>query len=188
MRKIFLVISILTVFNCYANVPIDTSLDTANLSAVKAAVDQAKTYAKQIQSAKTVYDQVQGLKGLQALQAGGNGVCNLCNKSTSTEIHDYVQNINGDLCSQFSNALTNLTGAQANIDSIGGIIDSISSGMSAQGASISLASSSAATLTNINSTMAQIQLLQTQSIQKKLAEEKQTTANISDASEGRTGL
>ena len=102
--KLIFILSTISI-SSFAMVPITTSMDPAALSAAALAASQASTYMQQISQAKTVVEQVQGLKGLQQLQAAGSGLCNLCNKSDQEQLTQYVDNINGDLCTQFSNSM-----------------------------------------------------------------------------------
>ena len=171
MKKLLFILSTISL-SSFAMVPITTSLDPSALEAAALAASQASTYMQQISQAKTVLDQVQGLKGLQQLQSAGSGLCNLCNKSDQEQLTEYVNNINGDLCTQFSNSMQNLGAAQQGLQNISGIIGALS-GANPQAASLSLAQSSATTLQSLNTTMAQMSAMQAQSMQKNLAEEKQ---------------
>jgi len=171
MKKLLLILSTISI-SSFAMVPITTSLDPNALSAAALAASQASTYMQQISQAKTVVDQIQGLRGLQQLQSAGEGLCNLCNQTDQAQLTEYVNNINGDLCTQFSNSMQNLGAAQRGLQNISGIISSLS-GANPQAAALSLAQSSATTLQNLNTTMAQMQAMQAQSMQKNLAEEKQ---------------
>ncbi len=178
MKKLLVILSTISL-SSFAMVPITTSLDPSALEAAALAASQASTYMQQISQAKTVLDQVQGLKGLQQLQSAGSGLCNLCNKSDQEQLTEYVNNINGDLCTQFSNSMQNLGAAQKGLQNISGIIGALS-GANPQAASLSLAQSSATTLQSLNTTMAQMQAMQAQIQQKQLAQEKQNQTYLKD--------
>lgn len=180
MKKLLLILSTISI-SSFAMVPITTSLDPSALEAAALAASQASTYMQQISQAKTVVDQVQGLRGLQQLQSAGTGLCNLCNKSDQAQLTEYVNNINGDLCTQFSNSMQNLGAAKQGLENISGIISALS-GANPQAASLSLAQSSATTLQSLNTTMAQMSAMQAQSMQKQLATEKITTTQYNNFS------
>lgn len=174
MHKLVLSILLMVSISSYAMVPITTALDPNSLSAAATAASNAGTYLNQIQQAKTIVNQVQALQGLQQLQAAGSGLCNLCTPSDQAQLQSYLNNINGDLCTQFSNAMSNMGSAQQSFTSLQGIIGALSS-TNPQAASISLAQSSATTLTSVNNSLAQIQAMQAQTAQKQLAQEKYDT-------------
>lgn len=156
----------------FALVPITTSTDPNALAAAAQAVSQAGTYLQQVKQASNIVTQAQGLNGLKQLQSsGGSGLCNLCNQSDQQQLQNYVNSINEDLCSQFSNAMSNLGSAQQGFNSISGIMNALNS-TNPQAASLSLATSSASTLTSVNNTLAQMQMMQAQAMQKQLAQEK----------------
>lgn len=187
MKKLLLILSTISI-SSFAMVPITTSLDPNAISAAALAASQASTYMQQISQAKTVVDQIQGLRGLQQLQSAGEGLCNLCNQTDQAQLTEYVNNINGDLCTQFSNSMQNLGAAQRGLQNISGIISSLS-GANPQAAALSLAQSSATTLQSLNTTMAQMQAMQAQSMQKQLAQEKlQQTQTNEFAKNFSTGL
>lgn len=170
----------------HALVPITTSMDPNALSAAATAAANAGTYLTQIQQAQTVATQVQALQGLQKLQTAGNGLCNLCNPTDQAQLQSYLNSINGDLCTQFSNAMNNASNAGQSFSNLQGVIGALSS-TNPQAASIGLAQSSATTLTSVNNTMAQIQAMQAQSMQKKLAQEKYDTQEATQMSQMNLG-
>ncbi len=170
----------------YAIVPITTSLDPNALSAAATAAANAGTYLSQIQQAQTVATQIQGLQGLQQLQTAGSGLCNLCNTSDKSQLQAYLNNVNGDLCSQFSNAMSNLNSAKQSFTSLQGIINALS-GVNPQAASLSLIQSSATTLTSVSNTLAQMQAMEAQTVQKQLAQEKYDRQEATDMSQMNLG-
>lgn len=171
INKLLTILMFSTSITCYAFVPISTMSDPAALAAAAQAASQASTYMQQIQQATSVVDQIKGLKGLQQLKAGGEGLCQLCNKTDQKQLEKYVNSIDEDLCSQFSNAMSNMDASAKGFKNLSSIISSLS-GTNPQAASLSLAQSSANTLQNVNSTLAQMQMMQAQTMQKQLAQEK----------------
>lgn len=186
MNGLLLVVLINMAAASHALVPITTSMDPNAISAAATTAANAGSYLTQIQQAQTVAEQVQSLKGLQQLQAAGDGLCNLCNQSDQAQLQAYLNNVNGDLCTQFSNAMSNMGSAQQSFTSLQGIIGALS-GVNPQAASLSLAQSSATTLTSVNNTLAQMQAMQAQSIQKKLAQEKYDTGEATQMSQMNLG-
>lgn len=186
MKKLLLAILGIFSASSFALVPITTALDPNGMSAAATAAANAGTYLSQIQQAKTIATQVQALQGLQQLQAAGNGLCNLCNPSDQAQLQSYLNSINGDLCTQFSNAMNNAGTAQQSFSNLQGIIGALS-GTNPQAASLSLAQSSATTLTSVNNTLAQMQMMQAQKAQKELAQEKYDTGEAKQMSQMNLG-
>ena len=67
--------------------------------------------------------------------------------------------------------MSNMDASAKGFKNLSSIISSLS-GTNPQAASLSLAQSSANTLQNVNSTLAQMQMMQAQTMQKQLAQEK----------------
>lgn len=122
-----------------------------------------------IQKTMSAADQLKNLQGLQKLNAGGQ-ICELCNASDYKALQDYRQSINTDLCGQFSNAFKNLTGVTNAANSLQDIMSLLTSDPKA--AALSLQQASVSSAQTMNSTLAQMQLLQAQAQQKQLADEK----------------
>ena len=171
MTKLLSMILIITGATAYAIVPtMDTYImgqDTATAGAYAA---QVPTYLSQMTSAMNAVNQVQGLKGLAAVQGAGTQICNLCNANDLASMQNYVNQVNGDLCSQFSQALTNITGSQNAITSLQGVMAAFMTNPKSAG--LALQQASIATQTATQNTLAQMQMLQAQVQQKALADEK----------------
>ena len=138
---------------------------------------QITTYLGQIGSTMNAAQQVSNLKGLQAVQGAGTQLCALCNKTDLAQLNGYANDINGDLCSQFSSALSNITGAKQSITTLQGIMATMATNPKA--AALALQQAAIATSTATQNTMAQMNMLQAQAQQRELAKEKlqqQTTA------------
>lgn len=180
-----LLIGLLTIFavTSYALVPIETTTDPNALSAAAVAAKQASTYMQQINQAQSVAQQIKGLQGLQQLQSAGTGLCNLCNQTDQQQLTNYLNAINGDLCSQFSNAMSNMSASKTGFDNIQSIIGALSD-VNPQAASLSLAQSSATTY----STLAQMQMMQAQAVQKQMAEEKIAKSHFQQSAVTNPGL
>lgn len=174
-----LIILLISLFNfSYAVVPttdigpagIRASAETANDAATMGQyVASVSSTMSKIQQTMSAVDQLKNLQGLQKLQAGGQ-ICELCSSSDSAQLNSYRQSINTDLCSQFSTAYKNLTGVTNAANSLSDIMRLLSTDPKAAALSLQQASVSAAQTTN--STLAQIQLMQAQQMQKQLADEK----------------
>ncbi len=160
----------------------ETANDAATMGQYVASV--SSTMGK-IQQTMSSVDQLKNLQGLQKLQAGGQ-LCQLCNASDSAQLQDYRNSINTDLCSQFSNAYQNLTGVTNAANSLSDIMRLLSTDPKAAALSLQQASVSAAQTTN--STLAQIQLMQAQQMQKQLADEKQSQQIMNSMTKVNTGL
>lgn len=124
-----------------------------------------------IQQTYQVAEQMKNLQGLQKLQGAG-ALCQLCTATDQAQLNSYRNSINDDLCSQFSLAYQNLTGVTNAANSLSDIMRLLSTDPKA--AMLSLQQASVASQQTTNSTLAQMQLLQTQMVQKQLADEKQS--------------
>jgi hypothetical protein len=132
-------------------------------------------YLQKISQAVTVAEQINKLQGLQQLEAAGNALCDLCKPIDIQKLQIYINNINGDLCSQFSFALGNITGIAKSIQSINDVINAFATNPKEAG--LALQRASMQTQVASQNTLAQIQLLMTQQTQKQLASEKLAKQN-----------
>lgn len=155
------------------------STDTTTLAQYSA---QVGTYLSQMTSTMNAYDQVKNLQGLQSVQGAGTQICALCNKSDIASLSQYSTNVNSDLCSQFSLAMSNITGASQSITSLQQIMATFATNPKA--ATIALQQASAATMTVSQNTLAQMQMLETQGQQRLLAKEKLEQTSTADAFDG----
>ena len=158
-------------FYIYADVPVvDTYNVTTDTTTSSAYLAQIPGYLSQMNTAMNAAQQVRGLEGLASVQGAGSQLCNLCNAQSLAQMQSYVSQVNGDLCTQFSTALSNITGTQQSITNLQGIMSTFASNPKA--AALALSQASIATQSATQNTMAQMQMLQAQVQQKALADEK----------------
>lgn len=131
---------------------------------------QIPTYLSQMNSAMNAANQVRGLQGLSQVQGAGQALCTLCTANDLNSMQNYVNQVNTDLCSQFSVALSNITGTQQAITDLQQIMKVFAT--NPREAALALQQASVATQTATQNTLAQLQMLQTQAQQKNLADEK----------------
>jgi hypothetical protein len=183
MKKTMILLTMLMISNVFSVVPTtdiyQQSTDTATTAQY---AGQVSAYLGQIGSTMNAAQQVQSLKGLAAVQGAGNQLCTLCNKSDIAALNQYSNDINGDLCSQFSASLSNITGAKQSITTLQGIMATFATNPKAAG--LALQQAAVATQTATQNTMAQMQMLQAQAQQRELAKEKLQQQNTSDALSG----
>lgn len=141
--------------------------DTSTLTGYAA---QVPAYLSQMSSTMNAANQVQNLHGLAQVQGAGQAVCSLCNANDLASMRNYVNQVNGDLCSQFSLALTNITGTQQAITNLQQIMTTFAT--NPKEAALALQQASVATQTATQNTLAELQMLHTQAQQKNLADEK----------------
>lgn len=144
---------------------------------------QVSSSLGKINSAITAADQIKNLQGLQKLQAGST-LCELCTQSDRAQLEAYKNSINTDLCSQFSLAYTNITGIKTSVQTLQQIMTLFST--SPRAALMALQQASIMAQYNTNNTLAQMQMMQAQGEQKRLAEEKIGKQNHADAIKGAT--
>ena len=179
MKKL-LVLAIFAVSNVFAIVPTtDIYQQATDSSTTGEYAAQVSGYLTQIGNTMNAAQQVQNLRGLSAVQGAGSQLCALCNKSDLASLNQYANDINGDLCSQFSNALSNITGAKQSISSLQGIMATFATNPKA--ALLALQQAAISTQTATQNTMAQMQMLQAQAQQRELAKEKLQQQNTGTA-------
>ena len=136
-------------------------------------------YMAKISQAITAVDQVRQLRGLQQVEAAGKAICALCTPVEEYNLQNYINNINDDLCSQFSFAMENITGLARSVNSLTDIIQLFQTNPKEAG--LALQRAAIQTQVATQNTMTQIQMLMAQQAQKQLAEqklEKQTTEEV----------
>lgn len=193
MKK-YLFLLVTAISSAYAVVP-TTDVGAAGIRAATETTNDAATMGQyvasvsstmnKIQQTYQVTEQMKNLQGLQKLQGGG-ALCELCNASDAAKLNDYRNSINTDLCSQFSLAYQNLTGVTKAANSLQDVMRLLSTDPKA--AMLSLQQASVASQQTANSTLAQMQLLQTQQVQKQLADEKQGQQLMGAMTRVNTGL
>ncbi len=179
LKRCVLLISCM-ITNVFAIVPVDTSLDTANSAAMLNYYPSVVSTLSKIGQSMQIVDQMQSLQGMQKLSVG-TSICRLCQPSDQAQLQSYATSINDDLCSQFSMAYQNLTGVQNAAKSLGDIMTMLT--VNPKAALMSLQQAAVAAQSTTNSTLAQMQLMQAQMIQKSLADDKvmnQSAQSISD--------
>lgn len=119
--------------------------------------------------------QLRELKSLQDVEKVGGAICKLCSSTQQQELQLYINQVNDDLCLQFSRALNSTIGAQQNIKSLQDIVKNFSANPKEAG--LALQSASIQTQSMLQGTLAQIQILLAQGAQKQLAEEKLAKQN-----------
>ncbi len=187
----FLVIFIFLIFGTAIAVVPTTDVGPTGMRAQQQMAQDATTmgqYAASVSSTMTkisqtmqITDQMKNLQGLQKLQGAGT-LCELCTKTDQSQLMAYSNSINSDLCSQFSLSYQNLTGIKNAANSLGDIMKLLNT--NPQAALMSLQQAGISAQQTTNSTLGQMQLLQTQVIQKELAKEKmeqQTATSIGNS-------
>ena len=196
-KSIFIFLLAFTSISCFAIVPTmdvgpagtraaaQTAQDGATMGSYVATVT---TTMGKISSTMSAVKQLQNLQGLQKLQAAKT-LCTLCSQTDSAQLQSYQSSIDEDLCSQFSNAYQNLTGVMNAASSLKDIMGLLQT--NPQAAMMSLQQATISAQQTTNSTLAQMQLLQAQSMQKQLAQEKnqrQTAQAIATGMQNGPGL
>jgi hypothetical protein len=185
-RCLLLILSGITV-QVFAIVPTtDIYQQSTDISTTSQYAGQVTGYLGQMGNAMNAAEQVQSLKGLAQVQGSGQVLCQLCTKSDQAQLASYVNSINDDLCSQFSQSMTNITGAQQSITNLQQIIATFATNPKAAG--LALQQAAIATQTATQNTLAQMQMMQAQAVQKQLAQEKYTRTLISNSTNIQPGL
>jgi len=170
MKKLYLISVIFILNNIYAAVPVvDIAQKAKDMSTMAQYSAQIGKSINKINTLMNAAEQVKNLQGLQKLQAGTT-ICELCTKSDQVQLQSYLNSINTDLCSQFSLAYTNITGIKSAVSTLNEIMSLLAT--NPQAALMALQQAQIASTQSINNTLAQMQMMQAQSIQKELGKEK----------------
>ena len=151
--------------------PTDIAKDATSMTQYATQVGQT------LEKIGTIYnaaEQVKNLQGLQKLQAGTT-LCQLCTQTDQRALAQYASSIDDDLCSQFSTAYQTITGVANAAKSLQDVMRLVATNPQSAGLALQQAAISAQTSTN--NTLAQMQLMQAQSVQKQLAQEKSNKIN-----------
>lgn len=183
MKKFSGILLLLIMSHSFAVVP-TTDIYQQSTDTVTTAqyAGQVSGYLSQIGSTMSAAQQVSQLKGLAAIQGAGNQLCALCNKSDLNALRQYSNDVNSDLCSQFSASLSNITGAKQSITTLQGIMATFATNPKAAG--LALQQAAVATQTATQNTMAQMQMMEAQAAQRELAKEKLEQTSTADAFTG----
>ena len=170
MKKLLMLSSLLA-GSVFAVVPTsDVYVMGQDTTTAASYASQIPGYLTQMNATMNAANQVKNLQGLAQVEGAGKALCELCNANDLQTMQTYVNNINSDLCSQFSAALSNITGTQQAISSLQGVMAAFASNPKA--AALALQQASVATQSATQNTMAQIQMLEAQAQQRQLAQEK----------------
>lgn len=163
----------------YAIVPtIDVSQQAQDLQAINSYNVRITTAVAKIGQAIDIANQLKELKSLEQVQKAGGAICKLCSKSQQHELQLYINQVNDDLCSQFSFALDNLIGLNNSIKSLQDIITLFNT--NPKEASLALQTAALHTQMAVQSTLTHMHALTTQQVQKQLAAEKFEKQNTND--------
>lgn len=189
MKNINFTLLIFTIlsFNAFAIVPtIDVAKQTQDKLTITNYIAQVPNYLQKMNTTMNAAEQVKNLKGLEALQGAGSTLCTLCNQSDLSAMQTYMDQINGDLCSQFGTAMSNITGTKSAITSLQDVMRLFAT--NPQEAGMALQQAAVATSTATQNTLAQIQMLQAQAQQRQLAQEKYTKTLMEASTHVDSGL
>ena len=174
MKKLFIPLFI-SYMSAFAVVPtIDVNQEAQDTTTTLSYAAQIPGYLNQMNSAMNAAQQVSALKGLQQVSGAGQTLCQLCDAKQLNTMQNYVDQVNGDLCSQFSYAMSNITGSNKAITSLQGVMAAFATNPKA--AALALQQASVATQSATQNTLAQIQMLEAQKSQKQLAEDRYAKA------------
>lgn len=177
MKKLLVcMICILFVTNVSAVVPtVDVNQAAQDVDAISRSVGEIAQKLSKIGEIVDIGVQISELKSLQDVEKVGGAICKLCSNSAQQELEQYINQVNDDLCSQFSFAMKSIVGVQNTVNTLQGIIDSFNTNPKA--AALALQGASFRTQAAIQGSLAQIQVLLAQMAQKQLAQEKLSKQN-----------
>lgn len=146
---------------------VQNSYDTDAMSGYAFKVEQ---FLSSIAKASTVVDEVNQLRELAAFGNTSQTKSIIANQAKLDDLRNFVNLVNEDLCAQFSATLTSVSGINTTAKTLNDVIDML--GSNPVSASLSLQKASIATQSRMHNTLAQIQILLTQQMQKDLLDEK----------------
>ncbi|HLX52362.1 MAG TPA: hypothetical protein VKR58_00375, partial [Aquella sp.] len=177
MKKTIIYIICTLFLNCtYAVMPtVDVVQEAQDLEAIGTYTTKITTGLLKIGEAVDIAVQLRELKSLQDVANVGGAICRLCSVSEQQELQTYINQVNDDLCSQFSTAMSSMIGVQQTIRGLQDIIKNFNT--NPKEAALALQAASIQTQAAVQGTLAQIQVLMAQTAQKRLAEEKLAKQN-----------
>jgi hypothetical protein len=172
MKKILIyTVSMLLLNYTHAVMPtVDVVQEAQDLKAIGTYTTQITTGLLKIGEAVDIAVQLRELKSLQDVANVGGAICKLCSASEQQELQMYINQVNDDLCSQFSTAMSSMIGVQQTIRGLQDIVKNFNTNPKEAG--LALQAASIQTQAAVQGTLAQIQVLLAQTAQKRLAEEK----------------
>ena len=171
MYKSFWIVCGLFPSVCYAIIPtIDQHQLSDDITTTVGYGASLGAYLAELGQVMTAAQQISQLHGLQQVSAAGTAICDLCSASDIHQLQTYVNQVNGDLCSQFAFAMQNVTGLLQSTQDINDIILLLQTNPKAAG--LALQQAAIRTQTASQNSLTQIQLLMAQQSQKSLAEQK----------------
>ncbi len=170
-KKYFLII-LCSIYNLvYAIIPtIDQYQMGEDLTSMANYTPALGVYIAKLEQSMTAVEQIKQLRGLQQISTAGTAICDLCSPTDIAKLHTYINQVNGDLCSQFAFAMQNITGLVQSVNDINDVISLLQTNPKA--AMLSLQQAAIRTQTASQNSLAQLQLLIAQQSQKTLAEQK----------------
>lgn len=175
MRKLFLLY--IVALNVFAAVPTTQAPDPL-FQAKLAGTGQIMGYLKWIAQAGMTAKQVSGLQGLQQLKDGGAAICKLCGPEDMDDLQIWIDKMNGDLCSSFTNIMQSLTGIDKRYSDLQAVQAALQTNPVEAG--LALQQASLASQTRTEETMRQMQMMQLQQVQKEALVQKWSKQYTSD--------
>lgn len=163
-------------FTIYAVVPtIDVSQQAQDMQAISSYTAKITTTVAKIGQAIDIANQLKELKSLEQVSKVGGDICKLCSKSEQETLQLYINQVNDDLCSQFSFALENIIGINNDIKKINDIVTLFNTNPKEAG--LALQTAALHTQMAVQNTLTHMHALTAQQAQKQLAEEKLSKQN-----------
>lgn len=171
VKNLLIYYSYLSISTSYAIVPtIDVSQQAQDLQAINSYTAKITTTVAKLGQAIDIANQIRELKSLEQVQQVGGAICKLCSQSDQQKLQLYINQVNDDLCSQFSFAMENIIGLNNNIKKLQDII--LLFNTNPKEAGLALQTAALHTQMAVQSTLTHMHALSTQQTQKHLAEEK----------------
>jgi hypothetical protein len=169
----------LLVFHAYGVVPtVDQNQLQQDITTTLTYGAMLGTILNKLSDVMSVTDQVAKLHSLQDVAALGGDICRICSPIDKLRLQSYIEQVNNDLCSQFSWAMNNITGIDRSIKSLQEVLTIFA--INPKQAGIALQMAAVQTHAATANTMAQIQMMLAQTKQKDMAEEKLERQNTNE--------
>lgn len=169
--------------NAFAIVPtVDENVVSKDLTTMNTYIASINGYLTSMSQAMTVAQQITQLQSLGQIQSMADQLCLGCATTDIQKLEDYINNVNDDLCTQFSWAIKNITGVVQNVTTIADIILAFQTNPEA--AELALKQSAIEIAASTQNTLSQMQVLMAQEGQRVLAERKLEQQNNKNAYAG----
>lgn len=153
----------------------DSFQERTDTTAITTYKFQIGSYLQRIANNMNADVQAQSLAALANMSTMSGALCTLCTPSDLAQLNQYLNQVDSDLITQFSNQISTLTGTKQSITSLQDVASTLTDNHKV--AALALQQAAIATLSLMQNTLAQMVLIQAQAEQRVIVKEKLQQVN-----------